>query len=299
MGEPVVIVHGGCGRVADELQASAVQGVAEAVRAAQEALRSGGGCEDAAVAAVRHLEADPAFNAGHGACMTADGTFELDAALMRSRDLRSGAVAAVPDVADAIRLARLVLEQTDHCLMVGAGAIALARAHGVGTWGRDQVWTAKAQAQFDGAQSGRMAADGRADTVGAVVLDRDGHLCAAGSTGGVLMKRPGRVGDTPLVGSGLYAHPRLGAACATGKGEAIATHVMSFAVLQRIAGGDDPQDAAELLCHEVARAERATCGLLVLTPDGRVAVAHASRHMSWAIGRGLDAAPQCGLAWPS
>ena len=272
-------------------------GVRAAARVAQQVLRDGGGCEDAAVGAVRVLEEDPAFNAGRGSCMTAAGTFEHDAGLMRSRDLRSGAVAAVPDVRDAILLARLVLERTEHCLVVGPGAVALGQEFGVGTFGRDAVWCEKAQARFDAVRAGALHAEGRADTVGAVVLDGHGELCAAVSTGGVLLKRPGRVGDSPLVGSGFYAHPRLGAAVTTGKGEAILTHLMAYEALQRIARGEDPQSSSEAFCRDVAAAEKATCGLILITPDGRTAVTHASQHMSWALARG-QGEPTAGLARP-
>jgi len=295
--ESVVVIHGGCGTVPEEFHETAVLGVGAAARAAQKVLRDGGGCEAAAVAAVRVLEEDPAFNAGRGSCMTAAGTFEHDAGIMRSRDLRSGAVGGVPDVRDAILLARLVMERTEHCLVVGPGAVALGREFGVGTFGRDAVWCEKAQARYDAVRAGVLTAEGRADTVGAVVLDSDGELCAAVSTGGVLLKRPGRVGDSPLVGSGFYAHPRLRAAVTTGKGEAILTHLMAYESLQRVARGADPQGSTEAFCRDVAAAEKATCGVILITPDGRTAVAHASQHMSWALARG-QAEPLSGLAQP-
>jgi beta-aspartyl-peptidase (threonine type) len=130
--------------------------------------------------------------------------------------------------------------------------------------------------------AGRAARDGQADTVGAVALDAAGHTCSACSTGGVLLKQPGRVGDTPLIGSGFYAAPSFGAAGATGMGEAIMTHVLSFAVLQRIAAGEDPQHVAATMCELVATRHDATCGLILVTPDGRSAIAHHSEHMSWA-----------------
>lgn len=285
---PAIVVHGGAGRISPELEADAAAGIARAAAAGQAILVAGGSAEDAAVAAVRVLEDDPTFNAGRGSCMTDAGTFEVDAGIMRSIDMASGAVAAVPDLADAIVLARAVMHQGRHRLVAGPGAVALARELGVGRFDRDALWTDKAQKRFEEATAGRSRRDGQADTVGAVALDVAGHTCAACSTGGVLLKHPGRVGDTPLPGSGYYAAPQLGAATATGMGEAIMTHVASFAVLQRIAGGEDPERAARSICAHVAAKHEATCGLVLVTPDGRVAVAHASEHMSWAraIGEG-------------
>ncbi len=291
---PIVLVHGGAGTVAPDLHAAVVEGTHAAASAGQAVLRDGGTCEDAAVAAVRVLEDAPAFNAGRGACMNRDGQFEHDAGIMRSRDLRSGAVASVPAVRDAVILARLVMETTQHCLLTGQGALALARAHGVGHFGHDEVWTAKAAAVYAAVQAGHIQADNRADTVGAVVRDRDGNLCAAASTGGTLMKHPGRVGDTPLCGSGFYAAPDLGACVTTGVGEAILTHVLALTALTR-----SPDETAALaLCTAIStRWNNAAIGLILVRPDGTPVIAHASEHMSWALARG-DLPVQSGLRWP-
>ena len=295
---PVLVVHGGSGRISAEHHTAAVAGTHAAAVAGQRILLDAGRCEDAAVVAVRVLEDDPAFNAGRGACMNRDGEFEHDAAIMRSRDLRSGAVAGIRAIRDPVLVARLVMEQTAHCLLVGAGAEALARAHGVGHFGRDEVWTAKAEAAHREVREGRGVADNRADTVGAVALDGDGNLCAAGSTGGILFKLPGRVGDTPLCGSGFYAHPVLGACCTTGVGEAILTHLLAHEALR--AAAQQPgaaQRIAQQLCAEIsARWSGAAIGLILVRPDGEVAIAHASEHMSWALARG-DMPPESGLAY--
>src|SRR5690606_28000882 len=224
VGVPTIVVHGGAGRVAPEHHAEVVTGVREAAAAGRAVLVAGGRCESAVIAAVRLLEDREAFNAGRGACMTAQGRFEVDAGIMRSRDLAIGAVAAVPDLADPILLAQAVMNGSRHCLLAGEGAVAFGRSHGVGTFGREALWTEKAQARYDEAVAGRAVVAGQADTVGAVAIDARGELCAACSTGGVLLKLPGRVGDSPLPGAGFYASPQLGAACATGVGEGIMTH---------------------------------------------------------------------------
>lgn len=289
---PTIVVHGGSGTIAEELHADAVAGAAAAARAGQAVLAAGGSCEDAVFAAVRVLEDDPSFNAGRGACMNADGEFELDAAIMRSRDLRSGAVAAVRDVGDPISLARLVMQATRHCLLAGENAGRFARAHGVGRFGRDQVWTAKAERHFEAMKSGRKL-ENRADTVGAIAVDARGELCAAGSTGGILYKLPGRVGDTPLVGAGLYAHPELGACATTGVGEVILTNVLALTALQRVreVPAAAVQEVAAGIVAEVSRsAGGAAIGLILLRPDGAAAVVHASDHMSWALAVGGEQA---------
>ncbi|MEX1361763.1 MAG: isoaspartyl peptidase/L-asparaginase [Nannocystaceae bacterium] len=293
---PTIVVHGGAGRVAEDNHEAAVAGVEAAARAGHAALLEHG-CEAAVVAAVRVLEDLENFNAGRGACMTEEGTFEVDAGIMRSRDLRSGAVASVRDLADPITVAREIMEHSRHCLLVGEGAHAFARARGVGRFDRSALWTAKAQDRFDEAvaSGGGRGVVGQADTVGAVAIDGQGYLCAGGSTGGVLLKARGRVGDCPLIGPGFFASPTLGAACATGVGEAIMTHVASFAALQLAAAGTPANEAAARLCERVSTVlvagQPASCGIIMITAAGEVGVAHQSPHMSWAVARGEAAAP--------
>lgn len=293
---PIVLVHGGAGFVPEELREGAVEGTRAAVELAQAALAKGD-CVDAAVAAVRELERRPGYNAGTGACMNELGEFETDAGIMRSWDRAVGAVAAAPDLADAIVVARAVMEHSRHSVLAGEGVRRFAKAHGVGTFDRAAVYTDKAQRRFDDATAGKMSRDGRADTVGAVVLDAQGRLCAAGSTGGVLLKSVGRVGDTPLVGAGFYASEALGACVATGVGEAIMGRVFCYALLERyqqaVAAGRDRgtatlQALADEFCDRLRAETRAAVGTLAVAPDGAWAIAHACRHMSWGFGLGLE-----------
>lgn len=301
---PIVIVHGGAGLLADELHASGLRGVAEAAERGRQALRDGGDAEEAVIAAVRCLEDEPTFNAGRGACLTDEGEFEVDASIMRSRDLAAGGVGGVRNLADPILVAREVMNHTRHHLLVGEGAERFARERGVGTFGRDALWTQKAQDRFDAAVAGRAEKEGRADTVGAIVLDTEGNYCVGGSTGGVLLKMPGRVGDTPILGAGLYAHPVLGAAAATGAGEAIWTHLMAYEVLNRIHDRVPRQagavPVAHTFCQQVRRQTRSAVGLIAITGRGIPVMAHASTHLSWAVARG-DAEVVAGLSrddWP-
>lgn len=288
--EAIVVVHGGAGTCAADLHDAAVAGTRAAAalglsRLSEIDLEQPDACVEAAIAAVRHLEDDPAFNAGRGSCMSSAGEFEVDAGIMRSRDLGAGAVASVRDLANACELARAVMEHSKHVLLVGEGARRFGLERGVGRFSRELVWTAKAQQRYELARAGSMSADNRSDTVGAVVRDRRGQLCALGSTGGVLLKLPGRVGDTPVIGAGFYAHPELGAAVATGVGEAIMRRVGCYELLRRVAAGQAIQVAAEQLCAEIHEADGAAVGFVAIGPTGEVAVAHASEHMSWAIAR--------------
>lgn len=286
MSAPVLVVHGGAGRLAPGHEAAAIAGVTAAAEAGRAILRGGGEALDAAIAAVRVLEDAEVFNAGRGACFNAEGVVEVDAAVMRGRDRGVGAVAAVPELADAVSLAHEVLRDGRHCLLAGAGAVAFARERGVGHFGREAVWTAKADARWRRAQAGDDR-EGQADTVGAIAMDVRGELAAACSTGGTLFKRPGRIGDSPLPGAGYYAAAGLGAACATGTGEFILRQVACHALLLRVQAGAPLQAAARAICDEVAAMHpRATCGLIAIDPSGEVAIACRSEHMSHAIARG-------------
>jgi L-asparaginase / beta-aspartyl-peptidase len=285
--DPVIVVHGGAGRIAPEHVEAARAGVRAAAEAGRAILLGGGDAVAAVVAAVRLLEDDPTFNAGLGACFNRDGIVEVDAGIMRGRDRGVGAIAAVPELGNAIELAHAVLEHSPHCLLSGEGAVRFAHSHGIGRFGRAAVWTAKAQARYEEALAGRARADGQADTVGAIAIDAHGELAAACSTGGVLLKHPGRVGDSPVPGAGYYAQAGLGASCATGTGEAILRTVACHELLVRIAAGIDPELAARAVSDDAsALGPGMTCGLIVLDARGRIGIGHHSEHMSHAWARG-------------
>lgn len=284
---PVIVVHGGAGRIAADNLDAARAGVAQAVEKGRCLLLDGGDAVDAVVAAVRVMEDDPVFNAGRGACLNADGRVEVDAGIMRGRDAAVGGIAAVPELGDAIAVARMVLEHSPHCLLAGEGAVRFAQAWRVGAFGREAVWTAKAEARYEAALAGIDDTSGQADTVGAIAIDAAGNLAAACSTGGVLLKAVGRVGDSPVPGAGYYALNGLGASCATGVGEAILRRVACYDALARVRGGASATEAAQAVCDAVvALGEGFTCGLIVLDASGAIGVAHRSPHMShaWAIG---------------
>ena len=215
-----------------------------------EVLTRGGRALDAVVSAVVLLEDDPRLNAGTGSRMRTDGRIQMDAALM-DWNLEAGAVAVIERVKNPIRVARDVLF-TPHILLVGPDAQTFARAHGHADY---DPATPESRRKLE--ESRRRIKEGRVPryyrkfkgldlhgTVGAVARDRRGHCAAGVSTGGTSFMLPGRVGDSPILGSGIYAGP-YGAVCATGIGEEIMKRVFSKYVYDQMALGRSPQKAAE------------------------------------------------------
>jgi beta-aspartyl-peptidase (threonine type) len=203
-------------------------GLERALTAGYEILTRGGSSLDATEAAVRVLEDDPHFNAGKGSVFTSAGTNEMDAAIMDGKTLAAGAVASLKHIKNPISLARLVMEKSGHVMMDSEGAEAFAKENGIELVDQKYFFT---QERWDALQKIKAAEKNRTGkaffitdqdrhgTVGAVALDQNGNLAAATSTGGTTNKRPGRVGDTPVIGAGTYANNATCAVSATGDGE--------------------------------------------------------------------------------
>jgi len=238
-------VHGGAGAVpraalTPEREARYREGLERALDAGYALLEGGGSSLDAVTTAVRILEDDPLFNAGHGAALTRDGAAELDAAIMDGRQLRAGAVASVRHVRNPIELARRVMEKSRHVLLVGAGAEEFALEEKFQLVPNLYFRTAERVEQLEAEQRGARVSDlvpSTRGTVGAVARDTAGNLAAATSTGGMTNKRPGLVGDSPIIGAGTYAKNGVCAVSATGHGEyfirAVAAHHVCTAVEYR------------------------------------------------------------------
>jgi L-asparaginase / beta-aspartyl-peptidase len=274
---PVVLVHGGAWDIPPELCAGAREGCEEAARAGWDVLGEGGTALDAVEAAARALEEDARFNAGRGACLTRAGTIEVDAAVMVGEGLRAGAVACVPNMLHPVTIARRVLEAGEHVLLVGAGATAFAREAGIEPSNPQDLMTPLALERYHRAQSASAAAD----TIGAVALDARGLLAAATSTGGVAGKRPGRVGDSPLLGAGLYADD-VAAASATGVGEPILRGLLCARTVDRIRAGQPAQEAAEAALADLLARTGGRAGVILIDRAGRVGIAHTTGGMSFA-----------------
>jgi isoaspartyl peptidase/L-asparaginase-like protein (Ntn-hydrolase superfamily) len=222
----VVVVHGGCGNPSGGTvrhEEDYHRGLSEAVLAAAAALTAGAGALGAVQAAVSRLEDAPMFNAGRGSVLTADATVEMDAAIMCGRRGLAGSVAAVTTVRHPVALARALMETTDDVMLVGAGAERLAAAAELERMDPSWFVTSRQLERLRRAQEGvahEDPGDTPIGTVGAVVLDDEGALAAATSTGGRRGQRPGRVGDSPIIGAGVYADSTV-AVSATGNGEAM------------------------------------------------------------------------------
>ena len=220
-------VHGGAGTIVrsgmtPELEDAYHGALRNAVEAGTQILKADGSALDAVEAAVVVLEDFPLFNAGRGAVFAHDGAQELDASIMEGANFRAGAIAAVRNVRNPIKLARLVMERTPHVLLAGKGADRFAAEMGVTLEADEYFFTDLRWAELqDALEAGEVRLDhspGHIGTVGAVACDRSGRLAAATSTGGMTNKKFGRVGDTPLIGSGTYADDLCAVSC-TGHGE--------------------------------------------------------------------------------
>jgi beta-aspartyl-peptidase (threonine type) len=271
MPRPAILLHGGAGREGPEDRAPRRTGLRRAADAGWAVLARGGAALDAVTEAVVLLEDDPHFNAGYGSVLTDAGEVELDASVMAGDSLAAGAVGAVLCVANPIRLARAVLDEGREVLLVGEGAAALASRHGIPRCAPDALVTPAARRRSQPGPPG--------ETVGAVACDRRGTVAAATSTGGLAGKRPGRVGDSAIIGAGTYADGSLGAGSATGPGEAIIRVTLVRAALEMVGAGSDPAWAAQFALAELGRRLGVSAGLILIDPAGRIGSAHTTAAM--------------------
>ncbi len=276
---PVLVVHGGAGRIPKASRPERVEGLARALDAGWDVLARGGSALDAVVAAVAALEDHPLFNAGRGSSLTRAGTVEMDAGLMDGEALNVGAVAHVQRVANPIRLAHEVLLHSPHVLLVGEGAEAFAQARGIPLTSPEHLITERVR-QALARYLERRQQPPVSDTVGAVARDARGHLAAGTSTGGMLGKPPGRVGDVPLVGCGFYADDGLGACSATGWGESIARALLSYRAVAGL-GKHPPARAAVQALDYMTQRVGGHAGLILLDREGHIAARWNTEHMSW------------------
>jgi beta-aspartyl-peptidase (threonine type) len=237
--------------------------MAAALTEAWELLHAGGNAIDVVELAVRLLEDDPTFNAGRGAHLTRDNTVELDASIMDGESLEAGAVAAVQGVRNPISLARRVMDESEHVLLVASGAKRFARGRGFPVCRTSSLLVGRELDRYQRVRRGERTLvdhefhepreEDHHGTVGAVAVDRGGHVAAATSTGGTQDKAPGRVGDSAIVGAGTYADDNVGAASSTGWGEAILRVSLAKTAIERMAGGSTPARAGRFALSRLAR----------------------------------------------
>jgi beta-aspartyl-peptidase (threonine type) len=289
---PSLALHGGAGGRIQELSAAGrapyEQGLQAAYQAGWQVLARAGDALDAVCASVAVLEDDPLFNAGRGAALTATGRAELDASVMTGAG-QAGAVAASKYSRNPVWLARAVMEQTGHVLVVGPDAEFVARC-GLDVVEPGYFVTAPRQQQLDRVLDGRAVA-ARHGTVGAAARDANGRVAAATSTGGMTGQADGRVGDSPIVGAGVYARDGVVAISSTGDGEAFIRGVVAHDVAARIRYAGAGLAAAVRATFEQELTQRgATGGVVAVGGDGRVVVAHNSPMMFSARGPGAEPA---------
>lgn len=267
-------------------------GVRKAAEVGFHVLAENGSALDAIVAAVSLLEDDPLFNAGTGATLNLLGKVEADAGIMDGRSLRGGGVALLTRIRHPIKAARIVMEKTDHVLIAGPPAEKLALASGLKTgnlkvprrvkaWksGLEQLKTKRTSQPSN--ETLRIFMKGLGDTVGALAMDSQGNLAAGDSTGGVSLKLPGRIGDSPILGAGLYADNQSGAATATGHGEQAIRLGISKTATDLMRRKPAPVAAKEAIRIATRRVGVGT-GILTLDKKGGYGVAHNTRHLCWA-----------------
>ncbi len=288
-----IVIHGGAGVIrrdmlSPEKEAAYRAKLTESLQAGHAVLARGGSSLDAVGAALRILEDSPLFNAGKGAVFNHDGQNELDAAIMDGRTLRAGAVAGLHHVKNPIDLARKVMENSAHVMMVGDGAEAFAREQGIELVPAEYFRTEERWEQLQKALEKEKASPGKPSslqpsrdpatgeekfgTVGAVALDQAGNLAAGTSTGGMTNKRYGRVGDSPIIGAGTYANAHC-AVSGTGHGEFFIRYTVARDICARMEYQQLPlQESANAMVMDVLVKAGGEGGVIAMDAQGNVAM---------------------------
>ena len=260
------------------------KGLLEAVDAGLSAMKRGSGL-DAAVAAVEFMEESGLYNCGRGSCLTADGKVEQDAAVMVGEGLAGAGVGNVTCTYHPVSLARWVMENTDHVLIVGEKCWDYVRLAGINLEKVRPSDSSKARYEVMKKEDTHRAhlrmvrRLGGGGTVGAVAIGFDGVPAAAVSTGGRWMKLPGRVGDSAILGAGVFADNRLGAACATGMGEEIIRCALSMKACELMKIENAPAAARMAINYISRKRGRDTAGIITVDRKGRVGAAYNTKAM--------------------
>ncbi|MEM2107675.1 MAG: isoaspartyl peptidase/L-asparaginase [Candidatus Bathyarchaeia archaeon] len=296
--KPAIAVHGGAGTWDRKRSEAALKSVREAAEIGFKVMIAGGSAVDAVVEAVAFMEDSGNFNAGAGSALNIEKRVEMEASVMDGATLQAGAVGLLSDVRNPVRLARLVMEKTDHVFVVGKGTDDLARMFGVE---RRQSVTAAQLERYEAQLKNLLAGSGylprladlvkahpeifQLETVGAVALDNSGSVAAATSTGGFPLKLAGRIGDSPSIGCGTYADNCSGACSVSGVGEIAIRLVLAKAVCDYMGNGRAPQEAAEaaivLIKERIPNAYN-VMGLIAVDVNGRIGAAHSTSNLCWA-----------------
>jgi beta-aspartyl-peptidase (threonine type) len=311
MQKPVIVVHGGAGEWQPERRKAGLAGVKTAAKVGFDVLKKSDAL-DAVEIAVESMEDDPVFNAGLGSTLALDKCIEMEAFIMDGKLLKAGAASLLKDIRYPIHLARIIMENTDHIYVVGEGAEKLARLFKLerrdpATELRMKYWNKLKDKLKKGEvdylpKTYKLIKENpslfQLDTVGAVALDAHGNVAAATSSGGVTLKFPGRIGDTPLIGCGTYADNESGACSATGIGEIAMRLVLAKAVCDEIGAGASAEKAVEdsiMLVNRRIRDTGNSMGLIAVDKNGSIGVAHNSKNICYAYMRTGMGAPFAAL----
>ena len=294
----MIVVHGGAGTWNPVHSQPALESVKDAAKTGFSRLKSGGTAVDAVVDAVALLEDTGNFNAGRGSALNIEKQVEMEASVMDGETLQAGAAGLLSDIRNPVRLARVIMEKSDHVFVVGKGAEELARLFSLERRKPDlSVKIKNYEMQLTSLLEGKYVLPKlealvkahpelfQLETVGAVALDGKGNVAAATSTGGFPLKLPGRIGDSPSIGCGTYADNQSGACSASGVGEIAIRLVLAKTVCNHIENGNTPQEAVEkavALANKRISGIYNAIGLVAVDVHGRIGAAHSSPNLCWA-----------------
>ena len=279
----VIVIHGGAGNISPQningdIEKQYRTALDSALMIGNTALKNGGTALDAVEKVINFMEDCPLFNAGKGAVYTADGVVELDASVMDGSNLKAGAVAGLRHIKNPISLARTVMEKSEHVMMVGRGAELFAQKQGFDWVDTSYFYTKKSKDAYLKAKKSQPAPPSKNvpdkhGTVGCVVLDNNGNLAAGTSTGGMMMKKFGRVGDSPVIGAGTYANNKTCAVSCTGHGEYFIRNVVAYDVSAMMEYGNQTlSDAAKKIIQEKLKLQGGEGGLIAVDAKGNIAM---------------------------
>ncbi|MCB9234641.1 MAG: isoaspartyl peptidase/L-asparaginase [Bacteroidia bacterium] len=283
MNKIAIAIHGGAGtllksHITPEQEKAHLTALQEALTAGHQVLLDRGSSLEAVEKAVISLEDCPLFNAGRGSVFTAEGKHEMDASMMEGKNLKAGAVSGIHSVKNPISLCRLVMEQTEHVMLSGMGAIEFALKMNVPMETEDWFHSDFRYNQWQEIKGTNhfqldhtIDPDHKFGTVGAVALDVHGNLAAATSTGGMTNKKYGRVGDSPIIGAGTYANNQTCAVSCTGNGEFFIRGVVAYDIscLMQYKGLSLKEAVGEVI-HGRELIRQGDGGLIALDANGNI-----------------------------
>lgn len=270
--KPVLVIHGGAGNISrdnipDSITTLYTEALNQVLAAGNTILMNNGSALEAVEATIKLMEDNPLFNAGKGSVLNMKGEVENDASIMDGSTLKAGAVSGVQGIKNPISLARLVKDSTKHVMLSGEGANQFASEMQVDTASQDYFITERRRAYY------QKLINKKFGTVGCVALDNNGNIAAGTSTGGMMMKQWGRVGDSPIIGAGTYANSHFAGVSCTGHGEYFIKNVVAYDVIALMEYKQmSLEEATSFIIHEKLAIQQAKGGLIALDRNGNVSM---------------------------